>query len=199
MSATRRTTAPASHSGAHVAGGSDAIKIDDLASPDDNTDLDVSASAHGLTPKIPDNTTTFLRGDGTWAAPGGGGKAVLAWGGILPNSAVTRYPLRYYFGTPTSAASSLDYTAKIIVPFAGTIRNLFVEIDSAYVVSTNFTVQKNGADQAVTVASGTSVAKFSDTSNSFSVAAGDEVSIKWVGQTSCGSRAACITLELAAS
>lgn len=51
--------------------GSD-IKLDDLGAPDDNTDLNVSTSAHGLCPKLPNNTTTFLRGDGTYATPGGG-------------------------------------------------------------------------------------------------------------------------------
>lgn len=53
------------------AGGAQAIKIDDLAVPDDNTDLDVSITKHGLTPKAPNDTAMFLRGDGTWAAVGG--------------------------------------------------------------------------------------------------------------------------------
>lgn len=53
------------------AGGAQAIKIDDLAVPDDNTDLDVSITKHGLTPKAPNDTAKFLRGDGTWAAVGG--------------------------------------------------------------------------------------------------------------------------------
>jgi len=62
---------PISHASSHQAGGSDAIKLDDLAAPDDNTDLDVSTSAHGLCPKAPNDTTKFLRGDGTWAEPPG--------------------------------------------------------------------------------------------------------------------------------
>ena len=39
----------------------------------DLTTGNVSITAHGFTPKAPNNTTTFLRGDGTWAAPAGGG------------------------------------------------------------------------------------------------------------------------------
>lgn len=35
----------------------------------DNVTNDVSAVAHGFAPKFPNNTTTFLRGDGTYAAP----------------------------------------------------------------------------------------------------------------------------------
>lgn len=58
---------PKTHASTHQSGGADAIKLDDLASPDDNTDLDVSITKHGLTPKAPNDTTKFLRGDGTWA------------------------------------------------------------------------------------------------------------------------------------
>ena len=40
------------HASDHISGGDDAIKLDDLAAPDDNTDLDTSESAHGLCPKL---------------------------------------------------------------------------------------------------------------------------------------------------
>jgi hypothetical protein len=62
------------HASRHSAGGDDTIKLDDLAVPDDNTDLNVSTSIHGLCPKITD-TSKFLKGDGTWATPAGGGEA----------------------------------------------------------------------------------------------------------------------------
>lgn len=39
----------------------------------DITTGDVSISSHGYCPKLPNNTTTFLRGDGTYASPTGGG------------------------------------------------------------------------------------------------------------------------------
>jgi hypothetical protein len=45
------------------------IKLDDLAAPDDNTDLDVSTSKHGLMPKLPGGTTNFYRADGSFASP----------------------------------------------------------------------------------------------------------------------------------
>lgn len=35
----------------------------------DNTTKNSSTTAHGLLPKLPGGTTTFLRGDGTWIAP----------------------------------------------------------------------------------------------------------------------------------
>ena len=45
------------------------IKLDDLAAPDDNTDLDVSTSAHGLCPKAPNDSSVFLDGTGAWSTP----------------------------------------------------------------------------------------------------------------------------------
>jgi hypothetical protein len=66
------------HKARHQAGGADQIslsgltgkKLDDLDPPDDNTDLDVSISTHGLTPKLPNDSTKFLSGIGTYIIPG---------------------------------------------------------------------------------------------------------------------------------
>ncbi len=40
------------HKARHQSGGGDAIKLDDLSAPDDNTDLDATSSKHGLMPKL---------------------------------------------------------------------------------------------------------------------------------------------------
>jgi len=61
------------HSALHESGGADAIKLDDLAAPDDNTDLDATVAAHGLLPKLGGGVVNYLRADGAWAAPAGGG------------------------------------------------------------------------------------------------------------------------------
>lgn len=58
------------HAARHASGGADAVKLDDLAAPDDNTDLNASTSAHGLLPKLPGGSTNFLREDGAWSSPG---------------------------------------------------------------------------------------------------------------------------------
>ena len=44
-----------------------AIKLDDFATPDDNTDLNATTTYHGLLPKLSNNTRQFMRGDGSWA------------------------------------------------------------------------------------------------------------------------------------
>src|SRR5687767_6530502 len=54
------------HASSHQIGGSDAIKLDDLATPDDNPDLNATTSRHGLLPKLSGNATDLLWGDGTW-------------------------------------------------------------------------------------------------------------------------------------
>jgi hypothetical protein len=49
-----------------------AIKLDDFAAPDDNTDRNASTSAHGLMPKLANNTAQFFRADGSQSVPHGG-------------------------------------------------------------------------------------------------------------------------------
>ena len=65
--------ATATHATQHKSGGGDAIKLDELASPTDVTTLNSTTAEHGLLRKLDGLTTTFLRGDGTWASPAGGG------------------------------------------------------------------------------------------------------------------------------
>jgi len=84
---------PTSHASSHQSGGSDDIKLDDLATPDDNTDLDATTSAHGLLPKLGGGTTNFLRADGSWAAPAGGSSPLTTKGDIYGyGSADARLP-----------------------------------------------------------------------------------------------------------
>ena len=74
------------HATAHASGGADAVKLDDLSAPDDNTDLNFSTSVHGLVPKGT-NVGNFLKDDGTWAAGGSG--AVTALNNATVNEMVT--------------------------------------------------------------------------------------------------------------
>jgi hypothetical protein len=65
------------HQADHNSGGADALKLDDLAAPDDNTDLGVSTSAHGLVLRGT-GVGDFLKDDGSWAAGGGNPQATQA-------------------------------------------------------------------------------------------------------------------------
>ena len=75
------------HQTAHNSAGADALKLDDLSAPDDNTDLNFSTTAHGLVPKGT-NTDNFPKDDGTWSAPRGGG-AVTREGGNTTEATTT--------------------------------------------------------------------------------------------------------------
>lgn len=57
----------------HEAGGVDAIKLDNLALPDDTIDLNATTARHGLLPKLSGSPSQFLNGSGEWAIPAGGG------------------------------------------------------------------------------------------------------------------------------
>jgi len=48
-------------------------KLDDLAAPDDSTDLNATTSKHGLLPKLSGSATEYLNGLGGWSKPAGGG------------------------------------------------------------------------------------------------------------------------------
>jgi hypothetical protein len=64
---------PAAHAASHKSGGSDLIKLDELAATTDVTTLNASTTAHGLLPKLSNVSTQYLDGTGAWSTPAGGG------------------------------------------------------------------------------------------------------------------------------
>ena len=63
---------PSAHATSHKSGGSDAIKLDELAAPTDVTTLNATTSAHGLLKKLSNVSTEFMNGQGNWATPATG-------------------------------------------------------------------------------------------------------------------------------
>lgn len=57
----------------------DQVTDADLSTSDVTTN-NVSITKHGFTPKAPNDTTKFLRGDATWAVPTGGGGSLRSLG-----------------------------------------------------------------------------------------------------------------------
>jgi len=70
-------------------GVSDNIVEGDLSLTDITTN-NVSSSKHGFAPKFPNNTTTFLRGDGTYAAPASGSPSSTSDVSSFPTSSSTQ-------------------------------------------------------------------------------------------------------------
>jgi hypothetical protein len=56
---------PTAHATSHKSGGSDAIKLDELAAPTDVTTLNATSTQHGLQPKSPGDATKYLNGAAT--------------------------------------------------------------------------------------------------------------------------------------
>lgn len=95
-------SAPGAHAATHLSGGVDSIKLDDLAAPDDNTDLNASAVNHGLCPKLSNNAAQYLNGTGGWTTPAGGaGGSIQRLAMINPPAGTSTWPLLKVPGTYT--------------------------------------------------------------------------------------------------
>lgn len=66
--------------GIQTSGG---VATDATLSMSDITTNNVSTTQHGFAPKAPNNTTTFLRGDATYAAPAGGSSTMVGYSTLL--------------------------------------------------------------------------------------------------------------------
>jgi hypothetical protein len=82
-----------------------ALVTDANMTTSDITTNDVSTAKHGFAPKAPNDTTKFLRGDGTWAVPASGGLTEFteAENTAAPNGTVPVNSL-----TPVTAATNAD-------------------------------------------------------------------------------------------
>lgn len=67
---------PLAHASTHFNGGTDPIKLDQLALPSDTTTLDATSARHGLLKKLINDNTKFLNSSGNWAIPSGTGGGV---------------------------------------------------------------------------------------------------------------------------
>jgi hypothetical protein len=71
--------------------------LDTFGACTDVTTNNVSTTAHGLCPKLPNNTTTFLRGDGSFAAPAGSAYVFIT--SLTPTAAATLDLLNVFSAT----------------------------------------------------------------------------------------------------
>jgi len=96
-----------------------ATKLDDLATPDDNTDLNATTTYHGLLPKLDGNANNFLTGVGAWATPAGGGNVSNA-------STVTDNTIARYDGTSGTNVQpslvSIDDSGSVNIPTGQTYK-----------------------------------------------------------------------------
>ena len=93
---------PNSHAVSHKSTGTDSIKLDELAAPDDITDLNATTLVHGLCPKLSGTSTEYLDGSGAWSTPeGGSGGTNLSY----PGSSTVYLNGNGAWSTPTASGS----------------------------------------------------------------------------------------------
>jgi hypothetical protein len=97
-----------------------------------------------------------------------------------------------YMGLPGfNAASGTESSRQTVVPLAGTIKNFYLVTTGAQPgdASLTVTLRKNGVDTGVTftIAAGAAAAVFSDVTHSFTVVAGDLLTVKFVNASGSAS------------
>lgn len=122
----------AAHAGTHKRGGNDPIRLDDLAEPEDNVDLDANTLRHGLLPKLSGNGSDVLKGDGTFGSGGSGAptsahyvttqaesglSAEFNLGGLT--TGLLKHSVSAGVSTPATAAAATDYVAPGAVTTSG--------------------------------------------------------------------------------
>jgi collagen type VII alpha len=147
----------------------------------------MTATVGGAVPTPPNNTTTFLRGDGTFAVPAGGGGGL---GYTLSVQALTSSPAdaaTVYFGQQPRAPGAVGLS-KVYIRKAGTITmaNILVQSGTA---GTNeawslYIRKNNTTDYLIeTVSAATAERVFDNSALSISVVAGDYFEIKSIQPT----------------
>ena len=154
----------------------------------DVTTGDVNTARHGLVPKAPNDTTKFLRGDGTWAAPaGGGGLGYILQVGTNNMTTFgdgTTYYIGSYFGAPVQTVMAY---VQIPIPKAGTLKSVYIGFSIGTPATpdmgeeVNVYFRKNSTDTLLGVVELTDAyVIFQASGLSVSVAAGDYICIKLV-------------------
>lgn len=173
------------HASHHQSGGADAIKLDDLATPDDNTDLDASTSRHGLLKKLSNVASEFISGTGTWTRLVSAVQGLYTHGNNASVPASTTYYLALY--TP----GLFTTVANIAVTRACTVQNFFFSTNSVQPASGSLvvTVLKNNVATSltVTIAASGAATIYSDTTHSVSFAQGDALTIQIVNNATAAS------------
>jgi hypothetical protein len=120
----------------------------------DITTGNVSTSNHGFAPKAPNDTTKYLRGDGTWAVPAGGGGST---------TVLSLIPRPNFIDNGTLAANMYSYSSnttmrvtQVCFPFKVSVNKLSFYIGS---VSTGTTLKmalfsEDGSTRILTAESG---------------------------------------------
>jgi collagen type VII alpha len=144
-----------------------------------STTVDVSAATAPSSGQVLTATSSTAA---TWQTPSGGGAASIfsmSYNSSTVSSSATNY---FSLNGGTATGNATEANRQCIVPRSGTVSALYIKTGTTHSASGSivFTVRLNGADTALTltIAASTAAGTFSDTTNSFSVSAGDLLTLK---------------------
>ena len=190
----------------HV-GGDGAAIAEGALSLSDVTTGDLSTAKHGFAPKAPNDTTKFLRGDGAWAAPAGGGGLGYSLQGACFEVVSISDNTTYYFGSVPKAINTAADRSRIYIPKAGTIKAAYVFWNSPGAGAgsgedISVYIRKNNTDDTLiaTIGQAANFRIFSNTSLNISVNQGDYFEFKlvtpyWVTNPSNASLSGVVYIE----
>jgi len=107
--------------------------------------------------------------------------SALLFNGTAPGSTTT---FSMGFSLANTGTETLN---QVVITRAGTIKNLYVHSISTNQLDTTITLRKNGASTALTATLTTGITSVSDTSNSFTVVAGDRITFRMTTSAGAGS------------
>lgn len=108
----------------------------------------------------------------------------------------TSQPGNIYMGL--AELSTSENTAKVLAPFAGTLKNMYVRLQTAPGAGEDqvVTLRKNAAGSALTTTIANAAKTGNDTAHTVAVAAGDELAIEFNGSAGVAGTFATVSLEL---
>jgi hypothetical protein len=100
------TTELAAHATNHKSGGTDPVKVDELAAPADNSNLNATTGAHGLLKKLDNVITHFMNGQGNWTTIPAGALPTITTG-MLPSNVTLNDTTQTISGNKTFSGNNI--------------------------------------------------------------------------------------------